>query len=393
MVFRGLKLSDIKEQDLQRLKQDQVQERDTIEYKKVMYGQSDEEKREMLKDITSMANHHGGYLIIGIEEDNEGIPTGVFGIEAGNHVERITNSCLDNIDKRIVGLEVEDVSLSNGRSVVVISIPESMNAPHMVTFKGLNQFWKRHGRQKDKMTIDEIGEAFDKRLSNLNRLDRFLFVRKAEILESIGETTYMVISSSPAYLHDEVIFDIHNQDLRDMMLNPPQLVTRWDISCGRPYPTINGLRADQSTPYYDNGAPALRDYLEVFRNGYIEYGNLIRERGENLFFASVADAAYIVNFVYFIERVYGIHLPVTPVVVNFAIYNAKGIRLGLKRSFLLDTEPVKWRKQHLELEKFYIENLAEEAKLLPKRICDRLWQAFHLEKSNVFDDTGTFQSS
>ncbi len=195
MVFRGRKLSDIKEQDLQRLKLDQVQERDTIEYKRAMYGHTDEEKREMLKDISSMANHRGGYLIIGIKEDEEGIPTDIVGIEASNHVERVTDSCLDNIDKRIVGLEIDDVPLSNGRVVVIISVPESMNAPHIVTFKGLNQFWKRHGRQKDKMTIDEIEEAFDKRLSNLNRLDRFLFTRKAEILESIGDKTYMVISS------------------------------------------------------------------------------------------------------------------------------------------------------------------------------------------------------
>lgn len=395
MVFRGQKLSDIKEQHLERLVHDQVQERDTIEYKKVMYGQSDEEKREMLKDITSMANHHGGYLIIGIEEDNEGIPTGVFGIEAGNHVERITNSCLDNIDKRIVGLEVEDVSLSNGRSVVVISIPESMNAPHMVTFKGLNQFWKRHGRQKDKMTIDEISEAFDKRLSNLNRLDRFIFTRKAESLESIGEQTYMVISSSPAYLRDEVIFDIHDQDLRGIVLNPPLLVKGMgNISCGQPYPTINGLRADNRPPYYGD-KPVQGDYIEIFSTGYIEYGQLIEyakpitlDEDLGLYFASEYHTAYIVNFMRLIENIYGIYLPLTPLVVSFAIYNSRGMWLadGTRHE-----KNIKWPKQHLELGKFYAENLSAERKLLTRRICDRLWQAFHREKSNVFDDAGTFQ--
>ena len=388
MVFRGQKLSDIREQHLERLVHDQVQERDTIEYKKVMYGQSDEEKREMLKDITSMANHHGGYLIIGIEEDNEGIPTGVFGIEAGNHVERITNSCLDNIDKRIVGLEVEDVSLSNGRSVVVISIPESMNAPHMVTFKGLNQFWKRHGRQKDKMTIDEIGEAFDKRLSSLNRLDRFLFVRKAGILESIGENTYMVISSSPAYLRDEVIFDIHDQELRGIVLNPPLLVKGMgNISCGQPYPTINGLRAENR--------PLEGDYIEMFSTGYIEYGQLIeyaepitQDEDLGLCFASEYHTAYIVNFMRLIEKIYEIYLPLTPLIVSFAIYNARGMWLATGRRY---DKKVKWQKQHLELGKFYAENLSEECKLLTKKICDRLWQAFHYERATVFDDAGTFQ--
>src|SRR4030065_2872408 len=156
MLFRSKKLTDLQEQDFQRLVTDQVQERDTVEYKRDMYGNSDADKREMLKDITSMANHRGGYLLIGINENDEGIATNILGVEPGNHVERITSCCLDNVEKRIVGLDIRDISLANGKVVVAISIPESFNAPHMVTHKGLNQFWKRHGRQKDRMTIDEI---------------------------------------------------------------------------------------------------------------------------------------------------------------------------------------------------------------------------------------------
>src|SRR4030042_5517535 len=98
-----------------------------------MYGNSDDDKREMLKDIASMANHHGGHIVIGIEADDEGMPINVIGIETGNHVERIRNSYLDNIDKRIIGLDIEDIALSNDRVVIVISVPERINAPHMVT--------------------------------------------------------------------------------------------------------------------------------------------------------------------------------------------------------------------------------------------------------------------
>lgn len=396
MLFRGKKLSELQEQDFQRLKDNEVQERDTIEYKRDMYGNSDEDKREMLRDITSMANHHGGHIVIGIEEDDEGIPTNVVGIEAGNHVERIRGSCLDNIDKRIVGLDIEDISLSNRRVVVVISIPESINVPHIVTYRGLNQFWKRHGRQKDKMTIDEIGEAFDKRLSNLNRLDRFLFTRKAEILESIGDKTYMVISSSPAYLRDEVIFDMHDQDLRGIITNPPQLVKGMgNINCGLPYPTINGLRADNRSPFYSD-VPAEGDYIEVYSTGYIEYGQLIecpkpitQDKDLGLYFASEYHTAHIVNFMRLIERIYEIYLPLTPLVVNFAIYNAKGMRLATGGRY---DKRVRWQKQHFELGKFYAENLPEERKLLTKTICDRLWQAFHYERATVFDDSGTFQT-
>ena len=393
MIFRGKKLPDLEEQALQRLVDDQVQERDTVEYKRDIYGNSDDAKREMLKDITSMANHRGGYIVIGIEVDDEGIPTTVVGVEAGNHVERITSSCLDNVDKRMVGLEIKDIPLSNGRVVIIISIPESINAPHMVTYKGLNQFWKRHGRQKDKMTIDEIGEAFDTRLSNLNRLDKFVYTRKTEVLENIGDTPWMVMSSSPSYIRDEIVFDVHDEVLRSIILNPPKLKGMiGDISCGQPHPTINGLRADNHSPYNTYYDTTLREYIEIFSNGYIEYGRLMREQEKlGLYFASEADTAYIVNFVRLIRKIYELYLPLTPVVVSCAIYNARGMWLAVSKHLTEKDELEKWKKQHLELGKFYVENTAEEFEILPKRISDRIWQAFHREKANVFDDAGTFR--
>ncbi len=392
MIFRGRQLSEIMQQYLQRLVDEQVQERDTLEYKNNMYGDTDDDRREMLKDITSMANHRGGYLVIGIQADGEGIPTKLEGIGQGNHVERIRDSCLDNVDKRIVGLDVEDVQLSNGMVAVIVSIPESLNAPHMVTFKGLNQFWKRHGRQKEKMTIDEIGAAFEKRLGNLNRLDRFLFTRKAEILENIGDKTCMVISASPAYIGEEAVFDIHDQNLRKIMFNPPQSQgSSHGISCGQPYVTLTGLRADNSAPYREDYSREPRDYLEILRNGHIEYVHLIDRRRGDLHFASIADASYIVDFVLFVKNVYGAYLPLTPLVVSFAVYNAKDMFLAT-RGHPEEWKRVRWQRQHLELEKFYIENLGIEAKLLAKRINDRIWQAFHHERATVFDDKGNLLS-
>ena len=393
MIFSGKRLSSLQEQDLQRLVGDQVQERDSIEYKRDMYGNSDDDKREMLKDITSMANHRGGYIVIGIEADDEGIPTKVIGIEPDNYVERIRSSYLNNIDKRIVGLDIEDISLSNSRVVIVISIPESINAPHMVTYRGLNQFWRRHGRQKEKMTTQEIGEAFDKRLSNLNRLDRFLLLRKTESLEDIGEKTFMVISSSPAVLLDETVLPVHDENLRELIRNIPQLAGRMGIiSCGNPHPTINGLRADGSTPYYHINPP-LTEYIEVFTNGFIEYGGIFEEIGgqSRKYFAGIADTASIVNFMGFIQEVYDQYLPLRPLVVNFTIYNAKDMYLAASHGNSDKDKLVRWQKQHLELGRFYTDNISEERKLLTKAICDRLYQAFNRERCNQFDDAGTFR--
>jgi len=53
---------------------------------------------------------------------------------------------------------------------------------------------------------------------------------------------------------------------------------------------------------------------------------------------------------------------------------------------------VRWQKQHLELGKFYTDNISEERKLLTKAICDRLYQSFNRERCNQFDDAGTFRT-
>ena len=236
------------------------------------------------------------------------------------------------------------------------------------------------------------GPDIDISESDLNRLDFFLFSRKVKILEKIGDKTYMVISSSPACLRNRAIFNIHDDKLRELLLNPPLKVRSYgNIFCGRPYPTIDGLRADNWTPYASNN-PAPHNYIEVFANGYIEFGKLMnREPDSDLAFAAIADAAYVVNFIRFIEKLYGSRSPSIPLAVNLAIYNARGMWLAASTDYSEDNKRVKWPKQHLELGKYYIKGIRKEGRLLPRKICDHIWQAFHREKADVFDAAGSFR--
>lgn len=243
------------------------------------------------------------------------------------------------------------------------------------------------------MTVDKIGKVFDQNLPDLSQLDKFLAVRRAEVLENIGDETYMVISSLPVRSGDGAVFDAGDQDLRGIITHPPRRVMLVEglgnVACGAPYPTANGLRADNRSSS-DSGEPFKGNYMEVYATGYVEYGQLIKASKDErlgLYFAAVHHSAYIVNFMAFIEKIYGIYLPVTPLVVNFAIYNARGIWLAIAGNYQRD---VGWDQQHLELGKFYTENFPEECKLLTKAICDRIWQAFHREGSADFDESGEF---
>ena len=64
-------IDSLTEADLRRLANEKVSESETLDYKLEMYSQSDSEKREMLRDVSSMANARGGHILIGIREEDE----------------------------------------------------------------------------------------------------------------------------------------------------------------------------------------------------------------------------------------------------------------------------------------------------------------------------------
>ncbi|MBI2936019.1 MAG: ATP-binding protein, partial [Chloroflexi bacterium] len=213
-TFRGRQLNT--DSDLRWLIGNQVQEGIDLEYKQEMYGPADEDKREMLRDIAAMANARGGFILIGIKEDEQGIAVDIPGIERGAHAERITSSCLSNIDPRLTP-EISEIPLSSGKVVLVISVPSSLSAPHMITFKGLNQFWRRHNRQKAPMDVEEIRDAFLAASDRLERLRKRLAERRDQRRRKEASPS-LLFQASPVLLQRGSI-NVGDLGLRVMLEN------------------------------------------------------------------------------------------------------------------------------------------------------------------------------
>jgi hypothetical protein len=64
--FLSKPLDAIAESDIQSLVDNKVAEAKIIEYKSVLPGASDGDKREFLSDVSSFANTIGGHLIYGV---------------------------------------------------------------------------------------------------------------------------------------------------------------------------------------------------------------------------------------------------------------------------------------------------------------------------------------
>ena len=148
--IHGKPLSEIKEDDLCALIDDQVPEGKSIEYKVSLPGNSDKDKKEFLADISSFSNSAGGHIFFGISESN-GLPqelVGLEGIDPDGQILRLLNLLRDSIAPRIPGVNIRAIPIENKGPIIAIKVPRSCISPHMVTFAGISKFYSRNSAGK-----------------------------------------------------------------------------------------------------------------------------------------------------------------------------------------------------------------------------------------------------
>lgn len=132
------------EADIQDLIINQRQESLELDYKAcAALARTDPKKMELSKDVSAFANSSGGTIIYGVHEKDH-VP---MGIDVGYDQNDVSKEWLEQvinsgIQRRIDGIRINPVRLSSapGRVLYVISIPQSMRAPHMASDK---RFYKR----------------------------------------------------------------------------------------------------------------------------------------------------------------------------------------------------------------------------------------------------------
>jgi hypothetical protein len=395
-------LNSITEADLRRLVTEKVSESETLDYKLEMYSPSDSGKKEMLRDISSMANYRGGHLLIGIREEND-IAEEVVGIqEAENAVERLLSSCLTGIHERINGLDARPIPLANGLTVLAVYIPQSTRMPHAVTFQNEDRFWIRHGRQKMRMSVEEIRQACQTVEELAKKIEDFLLQRRQrlEIMACLEagknmDCAFLRIAATPLII-DTDRFDISREDVRALMEDPPDMRRDgWTLSWSGQHaePTMYGLRI---------GSIELSS-LEVFRNGHSEF--LVRIEPDSHFkkitlkdsstmnvlfpLGLVEYTVSMLRFYHAFAELIGIN---TPVVLTWNLFNA--YRWGLCRIPEPRTPgsyygPRLSPESNLCVPEMQVSSLSDPDRIA-RSILDRVWQAYGYEHSPYFDVGGLF---
>ena len=150
------------EQDIDSLIKNKVEESINLDFKSSdSLGSEQSKKKELSKDVSSFANSAGGIIIYGITENNHVAESPSF-IDGNKFtkewIEQVIHS---NIHRKVDGILIIPVRFNNdaSKTVYVIKIPESSQAPHMASD---NRYYKRNNFESVPMEEYEVRNLYNR---------------------------------------------------------------------------------------------------------------------------------------------------------------------------------------------------------------------------------------
>ena len=184
----------------------QIPEGRSLDYKRELPGRTDKDVKEFLADVSSFANASGGHLVFGVttkkdEGQNTNLPDKIEGVGQINvemEVLRLEQTIRDGIQPRLVTFHVKCLAEAGKPVLVVVEIPRSWNAPHVVG-KMSPTFFSRTSTGKHPLDVTELRHAFAMSESVGERIRAFRDERIGRILA--GETPVPIPFGAGIVLH------------------------------------------------------------------------------------------------------------------------------------------------------------------------------------------------
>lgn len=167
---------------LERAVELEVEETDSLDWKRdlplptdpdVPQKQKENARYELAKDIAAMANSGGGMIVYGVGEKTTDGRTVAGSLTTGLNVssddeKRIHQVAFSSVQPPVVGLELRSLSPKDRPedSVLVLKIPDSLDAPHLVVAKGDGGYFQapwRSGPETFFMSERQLADAYRRR--------------------------------------------------------------------------------------------------------------------------------------------------------------------------------------------------------------------------------------
>jgi hypothetical protein len=169
--LRGIPIAEVTHDHLSALVEDSWPESRTLDYKGELPGRTDEEKKKFLADVCALANTNGGIIAYGIITgrdaigDDTGIPTELTGLGNANldkeklRLAEIAQRGLSPVLGNRLVMRAIPIPDRDG-PVLLLGVPASLLAPHMVSFQQSNKFHRRSDAGNYLPDVQEIRRMF-----------------------------------------------------------------------------------------------------------------------------------------------------------------------------------------------------------------------------------------
>jgi hypothetical protein len=392
MIF-SKPLKDVEEQDIQRLINDQIEESIHLDYKREITP-SPKGKKELAKDVSAFANSRGGVIIYGIEEEeNEDripVPVRITGIDCGVDRESVENVILNSIKPR-VHVDIRRIQFESDSSIciLIILIPQSPLAPHMLTVGKENKYYKRFNFSSVPMEEYEVRQIFELNYQIRERTSQIEKEKNKYLKDQNNDNHPWICMLSIPGTPLENLFPVDESTLKWL---------REDIRKGFDYrnlfedelkPSINGF----SAKYMEN--QEIKGFFEIGKNGIIEWGSswLFCRESEVFLFYEYLFHFKLIDFLHFAGRFYEKirYFGYATFVLGFN--NVKGccvrIPFMLFRTFQQADDNSIFSRNTLRLSReFLTSELLERHKSYARELMDEFFNEFGRMKSPHFDDEG-----
>jgi hypothetical protein len=281
----------ITKEDIERLVAEGVSESNTLDYKQELPNDSPQSRLDFLCDVAAFANASGGDLVFGIREKREeGRPTAVpEGFEklkprgTWDETKRMLESTIRTGIEPTLPVKINHFEGLPEGPVLVVRVPPSWAAPHMVTRYGKDylkpQFYMRHNGGNHPMDMDEIRAAFILHGGRIERLRQFREER-LRLITNQDELVPTVSGPGPRYiLHLLPISTFEPSAVVEIS----QLENRqWGPSAAFPQSRWRGTDFNFEgyliRDFNRNGAE-VSSYVQIFRSGAIEAVKVLANAG------------------------------------------------------------------------------------------------------------------
>jgi Putative DNA-binding domain len=385
------RLEEIGEADLDDLLANGVTEGKTIEYKKVLPGNSDSEKKEFLADVSSFANTTGGDLIFGIDEA-QGAPAGIPGLVLSDpdlEVRRLDSIISDGLEPRI-RFATRVIQRNGSLPALVLRTERSWIGPHRVIFKGHDKFYARNSAGKYPMDVSELRSAFTLASSVTEQVRRFRADRLARLSDNKTPVT-LVAGLSRTVLHciplesfsRTVQYDVlkYSQPWQTASFPPVIPGSGWSHRIN-----LDGIAT------YCGGVDGSMAYTQLFRNGIIEaveaYWLNINRGGGTRTLPHLAVEREILGYLgklFDIQKGLGVN---PPIAVALTLTETRGLKMA-SEMYPFDSG-ASIAEGNLILPETVVESFDEPPSKILKPLFDLVWNACGFLKSRNFDDHGNW---